>query len=102
MKSSRILEAPINAEMEQEFKPFFIEDKTPDLDSGVEESNKPVLPYEKKDRPILSIYIEQLKGIPLFPLRHWINAGNRSVFRRRLFPMKLSSTKKTCPRQPDS
>ena len=63
--SSRILEEPINAEMEQEFKPFFIEDKTPDLDSGVEESNKHVLPSEKKDKPILSIYIEQLKDIPL-------------------------------------
>jgi len=41
-----------------------------------------------------------LKDMPFFPLRHSISAGSTSSFRRFLLPIKLSSTKKTPPRQP--
>ena len=40
------------------------------------------------------------KGVPRPPFCHWISAGSRSSFRKRLLPMKLSSTKNTDPRQP--
>ena len=59
------MESLVSTETNQEFKHFYVKEKALDLISRIEELNEDTLVPEKRGKDILSLYMEQLRGLPL-------------------------------------
>jgi len=65
MKGYKTLESLVNTETHQEFKHLYVKEEALDLMSRIEELNEDTPVPEKGVKDILSLYMEQVRGLPL-------------------------------------